>query len=223
MRHLSFSGFPRRGSLGPETGNLFTEPDLSHQRLPGPQCPRQRAGKSRPRPPPPARAPGGARGSKALRARPTVTRARRRPRAEPGHGRGAGAASAAAEGQPRRTAAEAGAGGAGARAGGREREPRRAPAGPERARARVRAAPPLVRRVGAARGRAVCGRGLPRPRSLSFPSAACSVGGARRRGPCVGRRARRRGSARTGRAGCWRRRSSANGTWWGGALVGRDL
>lgn len=63
----------------------------------------------------------------------------------------------------------------------------------------------------------------PQPRSLSFPSAACSVGGARRRGPCVGRRARRRGSARTGRAGCWRRRSSANGTWWGGALVGRDL
>nr|XP_031526126.1 transmembrane protein 191C isoform X3 [Vicugna pacos] len=84
---------------------------------------------------------------------------------------------------------------------------------------RCTAAPPAQ---GTGRERAVSGRG---PRgllgstqfqgrgSLSFPSAACSGGGARRRGPCAGRRGKRRGSARSGLAVGWRRRSSASGTW----------
>lgn len=49
---------------------------------------------------------------------------------------------------------------------------------------------------------------LPRP-------AACSGDEAKRRGLCEGRRARRRGSARSGLVGCWRRRSSTGWTWCG--------
>lgn len=115
--------------------------------------------------------------------------------AEPSHGRGAGAAAAAAEGQPRRAPAEAGARGAGARARGREREPHGAPGGPERARAQVRSCPfhsprasePRTGSAPAASGREPLEGSRPHQASptsdsgnLSFPSAACSGGGARR-------------------------------------------